>query len=164
MEPWLDFFIIIGLQLLLLLFIAFQKRAFREITPYLLAHIALQGIVFGVMFDLLIGKYAGVFDYALGFGPLFLIINGALSYGLWIATIFLLRPERFFRFYLSTISIGGLYEFANYFFPVWTWKFSSNFLSQEALVIFVAYCGLSLPTALLLSLTMKARFRALSLK
>ena len=117
----------------------------------------------GISFDLLFGKYLGIFDNILGFGPKFLLINAVMSYGLMMTTIWLLRSEQFFMFYAWTICVGVIYEFINYFFPVWSWKFTENFVYQELVLIFAAYFSLAVLLSIILSLTTGARFKYLNL-
>lgn len=164
MNPWADFAAVIFVQLLAFLFLAYKKQAFKRVTLSLIAKSAVLGVVFGIVFDLAIGKYLGVFDYALHFGVLFLIINGGLSYGLWILTIQLLQNERFLAFCGWTIAIGLVYEIANYFFTVWIWTFDGSFLYREAVVIFAAYCGLAILAALASTISTKMRYRAFRIR
>ena len=151
---------IICVQLLVFLVIAHKKRILKKITPRHIVISSALGVAFGIAFDLLVGRYLGIFDYVLGFHPLFLFVNGALSYGLWFLTIQLLQSERFLSFCGWTIAIGLVYETANYFFPVWAWTFDGSFLFQESVVILAAYCGLAILAAVTASLTTQARFRA----
>ncbi len=160
MSPWANFLAVVCVQLLFFLFLAYRKRAFKKVTPGLLVRSVALGVVFGIAFDLLVGKYLGVFDYALHFDPLFLAINGGLSYGLWILTVQLLQAERFLSFFAWTIAIGAAYEIADYFYPVWAWSFGGGFLYQESIVILAAYCGLALLAAFAVSRTTRIRFRA----
>lgn len=163
MSSWTNFLVVICMQLLFFLFLAHKKRAFKQITLGLLVKSVVLGAVFGIAFDLLVGKYLGIFSYALHFDTLFLIINGVLSYGLWVLTVQLLQSERFLSFCAWTIAIGLVYEVTNRFYPVWSWTFSGSFLYQESVVILAAYCGLGILTALAASLTMQTQFRAFKL-
>ncbi len=113
---------------------------------------------------MIFGRYLGIFGYGMDLGPAFLIVNGALSYGLMIATVLLLRSESFLRFYLWTVVLGIVYELVNHFYPVWFWTFNSNFLYQEIVLVFAAYCGLALLIAVMLSLTTHRYFPALEHK
>ncbi|MFM2330964.1 MAG: hypothetical protein RLZZ26_471 [Candidatus Parcubacteria bacterium] len=144
MEHWLNFSVVVGVQLLFFLFVAYQKSAWRAITPKLVVQGVCVGTLFGVFFDVLVGKYLGVFSYALGFSLSFLIVNGALSYGLTVITIALLKPESFLRFYVWAVALGVVYEIANHLHPVWFWMFSSDVVYREAVVVFAAYPGLAL--------------------
>ena len=164
LNPWIDFFAVIGIQLLFFLFLAYEKKAVKKITLPLIIKSIIVGVIFGIAFDLVAGKYLGIFRYALHFDPLFLVINGGLSYGLWLLTVQLLQSERFLPFCAWTIAIGSVYEVANHFYPVWQWTFGGSFLYQESVVILAAYCGLAMLAALAASLMTQTRFRAFKLK
>jgi hypothetical protein len=164
MSPWSNFIVVICAQLVIFLFLAYKKKATLKIRPRIVLKSIAVGTVFGIAFDVVVGKYLGIFNYVLHFDPLFLIINGALSYGLWILTIQLLQSERFISFCTWSIGIGLVYEIVNYFYPVWIWTFGGSFLYQESLVIFIAYCGLAILAALTASFTMKTPFKAFALK
>lgn len=119
------------------------------------------GVVFGVVFDLVVGSSFGVFNYHLGYGLAFLTLNGAVSYTLMMATVTLLRDEPFFKFYAWIAILGALYEIANGLFPVWIWEFADNVLIQESVLIFAAYFGLATCMAITLRLIYGTRFRFL---
>lgn len=155
MSHWTNFLVVISAQLVLLLLLAYSKQGLKKITFTFVLQSLFLGIVAGIIFDLVVGKYIGIFDYALDFTPMFLVLNGALSYGIWILTIRMLQSERLLQFFVWTVLIGLIYEVVNYFFRVWYWTFEGSFLYQEAVVIFVAYCGLGLLTTLWLSITTK---------
>ena len=155
MSHWTNFLVVISAQLVLLLLLAYSKQGLKKITFTFVLQSLFLGIVAGIIFDLVVGKYIGIFDYALDFTPMFLVLNGALSYGIWILTIHILQSERLLQFFVWTVLIGLIYEVVNYFFRVWYWTFEGSFLYQEAVVIFVAYCGLGLLTTLWLSITTK---------
>jgi hypothetical protein len=117
------------------------------------------GLVFGVTFDLVLGYWLGIFSYALGFSPLFLIFNGFFAYGLFFATVYALRRASFRTFYVWSVGIGFICEFVNMIFPVWTWHFASSFLLEETVILFAAYMGLMLTAAALWRLVARVRFR-----
>ncbi|MBU6323338.1 hypothetical protein KGQ55_01480 [Patescibacteria group bacterium] len=160
MNPWLDFFAVVSVQFFFFMFLAYRKRAFNEITLGLVGRSVAAGLIFGIAFDLAVGKYLGVFEYALRFEPLFLVLNGALSYGLWMLTIRLLRDESFLSFFAWTIAIGAVYEIADYLYPVWTWTFGGGFLFQESIVLLAAYCGLAMLAAFVATYATRTTFRA----
>jgi hypothetical protein len=164
MNPWINFFVVICVQLLFFLILLYQKRTFKTITPGLILKSVAAGVVFGMAFDLLVGRYLGIFSYALHFQPLFLVINGTLSYGLWFLTLWLLQSERFLSFCGWNIALGLVYEVTNHFYPVWSLTFGGSFLYQASMVILVEYCGLALLVAFVASLTKQAQFRAFTLK
>lgn len=141
---WTDFLAVITIQWALFAGVALVRRTpVRRAAGILLGSIAL-GAVFGIAFDLVVGKTLGVYTYRAGFALPFLVINGALSYGALCATVWLVRRERFWRFYLITTAVGAAYELANRLFPVWSWTFAGSPLAQEAIVILAAYCALAL--------------------
>lgn len=156
-----DFAIMIFVQAVLLWFVAHRRGMVRELNVSFFKRTAIFGICFGVPFDLVIGSHAGVFEYVLGFNLVFLVVNGALSYGLWAATIMLLRNVSLLLFWKWTATIGAAYEIANYFFPVWRWTFGSAFV-EEMVVIAAAYTGLALLIVVALTLTTRLRFKLLA--
>mgnify|MGYP003395468573 CR=1 FL=1 len=161
MNPWANLTIVIGTQLLIFLFI-YYRREKKHLSEILFKSL-IMGICFGIPFDLIFGKYLGIYDYVLGFGLIFLFVNGLASFGLWIATVWLLRSRSFSHFCYSTICIGMIYELTNYFFPVWSWQFAGSFIYQELVVIIALYFGLAILVAILISLTTKQRFEFLKL-
>ena len=52
----------------------------------------------------------------------FLLLNAVLSYGIYAATILLLRLQPL-HFCIATLFIAALYEFANVYLRVWEWQF-----------------------------------------
>ncbi len=137
-----NFFIVISVQLLFFLihYIAVERK--HNLLSILLKGIVI-GVPFGILFDLLIGNYAGIFKYHLGFEVWFLIINGLLSYGVMVANVFLLHNHSLKHALAWSVALACTYELTNYFFPVWEWTFSSTIL-EYVLVIFFAYFGLTL--------------------
>jgi hypothetical protein len=163
MSPWGNFVVVVCAQFLVFLLLAYKKRAAQKITPRLVVINSAVGLVFGIALDLFAGKYLGNFSYALHFDPVFLIINGLLSYGLWILTLQLLRQNTFLSFYAWTVSVGFVYEVANYFYPVWSWTFGGGFWYQESIVVIVVYSGGAMLIAFTESLTTRAKFHAFKL-
>jgi hypothetical protein len=122
-EAWLNFSIVILVQFtLFVLFAIFQKRL--SSTPTILVHGLIIGTVIGFLYDLILGKYFGLFSYSLGFDTYFLIINATLAYGIFVASVLLLQKVNivYFVFWLSLLIM--VYETANYYFPVWTYEFT----------------------------------------
>jgi hypothetical protein len=159
MEMWVDFALLIAIQVGFLLFVAYKKEAFAELRPGFLAKSALIGLVFGVAFDLIFSWYLQIFGYHLGLKPEFIILNGLLSYGVMAANVLLLRNERILRFYAWAVAIGVVYELANYVFPVWYWEFTDTFLYEQAVLIFAAYFGLALMMLLSTAIVTRTRFK-----
>lgn len=145
-EAWFNFSTVILVQFLLFIVHAWYEKRLREVPRILGLSIAI-GVPFGIVFDLIVGKFFSLYDYELGFGLFFLTVNGALSYGLMQANALLMERVRFFHFYVWTIVVGLVYEVTNHFFRVWTWDFSSVWL--ETLVVHAfGYIGLATLMAL----------------
>ncbi len=139
---WFDFSIVILVQFLLFIVHAWYEKRLRDV-PRVLGQSFLIGIAFGIPFDLIVGKFFGLYSYELGFGLYFLIINGALSYGLMQANTLLMQRVRLPHFYVWTIVVGLVYEITNYFFRVWTWEFAS--VRTELLIVHsVGYISLAI--------------------
>lgn len=157
MNPWIDFSVVMVVQLVL--FFVFRywiapKKPFAKILFFSM----LIGVPFGVIFDLIIGGYAGVYDHVLGFGYLFLFFNGLFSHGFMMTTVALWSKVTFWRFYLYSVCLGVLYEITNHFFRIWEWTFFEQSFLEYLLVVLLAYCGLSLFMALALVLFRVERF------
>lgn len=144
MGNWAHFFAVVSVQCLFCVLVLSRSQISRKISASFVSSSLIAGIVFGVPFDLFFGKYLGVFRYVSGFVFPFLIVNGALSYGLMILTVRFFDTKSFLRFYAWTVALGIVYELVNYVFPVWLWQFSGGFAYREGVVIFAAYGGLSL--------------------
>lgn len=124
MEGWLNFGVLIFVQLLLFLFVAYSFKTKPADLLRTLGVGILIGIPFGLSFDLMLGKFFGLASYVLGFGVSFLIINATLSYGIFTATVLLLRKIPLYSFVLFIIFITAVYEIINIFFRVWIWEFN----------------------------------------
>jgi hypothetical protein len=145
-ELWFSFAIVILVQFILFIVHAGYEKRLREVPRVLGLGIVI-GIPFGILFDLIVGKFLGLYYYELGFGLPFLAINGALSYGIMQANTLLMEHVRFRHFYIWTIIVGLVYEITNHFFRVWTWDFSTAPI--ETLVVHVfGYIGLAICMAL----------------
>ena len=158
MGDWSNFCIVIAAQFLFLLIVAYKKRGLKSVTKRLLLQSMALGVLFGISFDLLVGKYFGVFDYRLGFQPVFLVVNGALSYGLMIATVSLLRAERLARLYGWVVALAVIYELVNHYYSVWRWTFVGNYWLAEAVAVVVLYFGLAILLGTTLTLTTGVHF------
>jgi hypothetical protein len=163
MSPWASFLAIIAMQFAVFLALAYKKSAHVSLTKRIVVMGIVAGALFGIAFDLIVGQYLGIFNYHLGFELPFLLVNGALSYGLWMLTVLLLQRDRLIAFCGRVIFIGFVYEVSNYFFPVWAWTFGGSFLYQEGVVIIAGYCGLAALMALVATFATKTRFRAFSI-
>jgi hypothetical protein len=161
MSDWAHFYSVVGVQLIVFLLLAYQKRSVGRISVGMFFKCVVLGALFGIGFDVLFGQQLGIFGYSLGFDPGFLAINGVLSYGLWFATVQLLRSEELLSFYIYSTAVALIYEVTNYFAPVWSWTFGDSGLFQEFVVTFFAYAGLALLVAAVSSLVLRTKFRAL---
>ena len=85
---------------------------------------ALTGIVVGMPLDLIFGKYLGLATYLLGFSPFFLLLLGALGWGLFAANILLMQQARLLHFFFWAMFVAGVSEVINLFFPLFTYPFS----------------------------------------
>ena len=156
-EYWINFVVVISVQCLLFVVHAHYEKKIQHV-PRILLYSATIGMCFGVAFDLLIGKYIGIFSYMLGFSYSFLIVNGALSYGLMLANTLLMKDAHPFHFYLWSVCVGSVYEITNFFFPVWSWEFGTPEF-EYFVVIALAYCGLAYLMALTAHFCMGTNFR-----
>lgn len=141
-DPMVNFWIVIFVQLTFFILVAFHLNKANKIIKYLLLGMII-GLPFGVVFDLLISEYVGVFSYYLGFTKDFLVINAIFSYGLMVSTVALIKNLRIIPLYLWSVLIGCVYELINYLSPVWEWTFG-GFLYELVVVIGAAYFGLML--------------------
>ncbi len=155
-EAWISFGVVILVQFVLLILHAWYENRLAELPKILVWSICI-GIIFGILFDLVMGKYVGLYSYELGFGMLFLTINGALSYGLMQANTLLMQRARLLHFYVWTLIIGMVYEVTNSFFTVWTWEFSTP-LIELLIVHAVGYIGLATLMATIWHIFLKHRF------
>ena len=121
-EAWLHFTVIVSVQMLLLIVHAYSAGRLADV-PRLFGWGALIGVAVGVPFDLVVGQFFEIHSYALGFSLYFLVINAALSYGLFVANTLLLQHVRLPYFCLWTVIMMAVYEITNHFFRVWTWEF-----------------------------------------
>ncbi len=142
---WLHFTVVFFLQLLLFLAHAYYEKKLADI-PHVLWQGAITGIVFGPLFDL-IGKYLGLFSYALGFSPFFLALNAILLYGLFFANIMLMRHARLLHFCIWTTVVVAVFEITNVFIRLWTYTFAVPSL-EYFIIAFGAPLGLTMIIAL----------------
>ncbi len=152
-----DFSIVIIIQFIFFITQAFLMGKKEEILLSLKQGMII-GLPFGIAFDLIIGRFAGVFEYQIGFGIWFLIMNGIFSYGLMCANVLLLKDFSFNHVYLWSILLGGVYEIVNYLFPVWEWTFGSTNL-EYSVVVLIAYTGLTWIMMFVLRIFFKINFR-----
>lgn len=140
MHGWLAYTAVIVVQALLLLFVAYRQRSLRGLGRVTVTSM-LSGIVLGVVTDLVLVAYLGVYSYFLPFTSLFLVINGALAYGLMTATVRLIPLQPFLPFCAWALLICAVYELANLAFPVWHWSFFESMFVLQLLGVVAIYCG-----------------------
>lgn len=140
-EHLFNFSIVIIVQLLFFIIHAATAGEIKNIKKYLLLG-GITGLVFGILFDLVVGLEIGIFTYTIGFPLWFLVINGILSYGFMIANVFLLHDHSVTHMFLWSFALGIVYEITNFFLPVWEWTFGHIWF-EYAVVIGAAYFGLT---------------------
>lgn len=148
---------VISMQTLVFCMLAYKEKVSPKNVRIILLQSFSLGFVFGVPFDLFIGKFVGIFTYTLGFTTSFLLPNGILSYGLWAATVILLAKKKLFSFLLHVSLIAVIYEITNVFFPVWQWTIHPVLWLEIGIVLF-GYFGLALLGALIARLIYKIHF------
>ncbi len=116
------------------------------------------GLAVGLATDLIWGKHFGLFTYYLGFEPSFLFLNAALSYGLWIANVFLLHNQSLEHVIIWSLLLGFVYEAANFFYPVWQWTFASP-ITEYLVVTILASIVFTWLMMLTLRILYKIRFK-----
>ncbi|MEK7638555.1 MAG: hypothetical protein AAB388_00160 [Patescibacteria group bacterium] len=119
---WLNFSIVVLIQLVFFVLFANYQKRLPEV-PKILVYGIIVGAVIGLTYDLVLGKYFGLVSYLLGFGANFLLVNAALSYGLFVASILLMQKVSTIHFTIWLSILVAVYETANYFFPVWAYEF-----------------------------------------
>lgn len=161
---WFDFTVVIFVQFILFVILfLFSSENNKGLNFWkILLFSCLIGLPFGILFDKLIGEFASVYNYKLGFDITFLAANGLLSYGFMFATVAILNKCNFLKFYFLTVLISLIYEPTNYFFNVWEWTFSTTQLYAYFIVCLFAYTGLSLLIALTLHTLRIRRFAFLN--
>ncbi len=149
MEAWLDFAILGLAALLLFIVCAFLEKRSSDALRLLLISIP-TGIVLGLVSDVALW---GAYTYPLGYGLFYLVLNAAVVYGLFVATVLLLQRVRLLRFCIWVMALVVVYEITNYYFLVWTYEvtpflgwLSFVILGYFATAVFVAvvahvFCG-----------------------
>ena len=161
LEAWLNFAVVIFAQFLFFIAQAYYTKKLSAVPRILGVGVCI-GIVMGLLYDLVLGKFFGLASYTLGFGVVFLIINGALSYGLFAASTLLMQRARLRDFFPWLIALIAVYEITNYFFRVWTWEFEHMlvyFPSIEfLLILLIGYFGGAMFVAMLSHTFLGRRF------
>lgn len=130
MSAWIDFAAVGLAELTLFFACAFFEKRIQDI-PRLLSLGIIIGIPLGLLSDLVLW---GTYTYPLGYGLLYLVLNAAVVYGLFAATILLLQRARLVRFSFWIAAMIAIYEATNHFFLVWTYEITP-FLGLLAFVV-----------------------------
>jgi hypothetical protein len=157
----LNFAIVIAAQFIFLLIHAIAVGETEKLPKYILRGMLI-GLPFGILFDLIAGKWLGVFDYELGFTWWFLIINGAFSYGLACANVLLLYHHNVAHVYLWAVALGAFYEIVNFMFAVWNWTFYANPVWEYLIVILLLYPIFVLGLVVILGIVYRGHYRVLN--
>lgn len=120
-ELWFNFAVTVCVQILLLIIYAYFTKRLSEI-PRILTSAAITGLVVGLLSDFIWGKYFGLWSYTLGFGTFSLMLTAVLVYGLFAASVLLMRSVRLLHFFTWTMVMMMVYESINYFFRVWNYE------------------------------------------
>lgn len=156
-EAWLNFSIVIFIQFLLFVIHAYYEKKLSDV-PRILGKGVLSGIVLGLLFDLIFGKFFSLFSYTLGFGVLFITFNAALFYGLFVANILLMQQVRLQHFYIWTMVVGAVTEITNLFVSLWSWEFASLPLIEYLIVLSAGYFGVAILIATVWHIFLGNRF------
>lgn len=156
-EVWINFAIALFVQLLLFIAHALYEKKLSD-AARILGQGILGGIVLGLLFDLVLGKFSGFFSYALGFGLFFLILNAALFYGLFVANTLLMQQARVLHFYIWSMVVAAVSEITNLFVPLWTWKFASVPPIEYVIVLSAGYFGVAILVAAVWHVFFRRRF------
>ena len=122
-QLWFYFAVNVFTQLLIFLIYAHSEKRLADV-PRLLALGLLSAIIPGPLCDLIGGKYLGLGEYALGFGPLSLTMNTVFMYSIFAAYILLMQKTRILQFCIWIFVYAAVFEVTNLFFPMWTWAFA----------------------------------------
>lgn len=160
-EVWMNYAIFIAVQILIFITHAVYENRLKD-TPRLLGLGVLIGIGVGLFFDIIFGKFFGLFSYGLGFGYSSLILNAVVLYGLFVADILLLQNARLVYAVLWISMITVVYEGINLFFPVWTWELVLPQITH-IVVILIIYFGGAITVAAIGQIMFKYRFRLIDI-
>jgi hypothetical protein len=153
MEPWVDFATVGVAALILFIICAFWEKRAPD-APRLLLIGIVAGIPLGLLSDFVLW---GTYNYPLGYGLLYLTINAAVIYGLFVATILLLQRVRLLHFSAWIVAVVAVYEGADYLFPVWAYKVTP-FLGWLSFIL-IGYFATAFFIALVAHLLFRYRFQ-----
>ena len=143
---WLNFAAMFLVQIFLFIVHAYFEKRLADV-PRILWQGALSGIVPGLLCDLIFGKYLGLATYALGFGPLFLILNAVLLYGIFAANVLMMQHARLLHFCIWTTVVVTFFEITNLFTLSYTYAFAVPSL-EYIIVAFVGPLGVAIVISL----------------
>ena len=156
MELWLNFVVVGLVAFFLFMVCVFREQRYSD-APRLLLLGILTGVPLGLLSDFAL---RGTYTYPLGYGLLYLILNAAVVYGLFVATVLALQRVRFLRFSIWIIAIMAVYEITNHVFPVWGYKVSP-FLGWLSFVL-VGYFATAIFIALIGHMIFGYRFQLIN--
>ena len=139
-EAWLNFAVVIFVQLLLFIVHAYYEKRLVGVLR-ILERGVVSGIALGLFFELVLGKIFGLWLNTLGFDVLFLTLNIALLYGLFAANTLLMQQARLAHFYIWTMIVGAVSEITNLFFPMFAWGFAYLPPVEYLFVLSIGYFG-----------------------
>lgn len=151
-------FIVVSVIQFIFLSIHYYFAKGSKLSIKQLCEALLIGLTVGLATDLIWGKHFGLFTYYLGFEPWFLFINATLSYGLWIANVFLLHKQSLKHVIIWSLLLGFTYEAANFCYPVWKWTFADP-ITEYLVVIILASSMFTWLMMLTLRILYKIRFK-----
>ncbi len=126
-DAWINFYLIALVAFFAFMLIAYFCQANRRQITQALVYGVLSGLIVGVLSDLLWGKFFGLWSYTLGYEVLPLVVNAVLVWGLFSATVLIMKKLKFAQFFVGIMIMMIAYETANYFLDVWTYEFSLPF-------------------------------------
>lgn len=156
MDAWIDFAIVGCAALLLFIVCAFTEKRGSDALRILLLGIPL-GTALGLLSDFVL---SGTYTYPLGYGVPYLILNAAVVYGFFTATVLLLQRAPLLRFCIWILAMIAAYEIPNHFFPVWTYEVTP-FLGWLSFVL-VGFFATAGCIALVSHFCFRYRFRCIS--
>jgi hypothetical protein len=158
LEHLLNFGVVVLVQLIFFIVHSIAVGEGRTILKHLGQGILL-GLPFGIVFDLVIGNGFTMYEYELGFTWWFLLINGVFSFGFMMANVRLLYHHTLKHMYVWSMGLAIVYEITNYFFPVWKWTFIPSTALEYAVVVLLAYAGITALMMLALKTIYRVHFR-----
>jgi len=122
-DIWINFSLVVLIQFSFFFITALYYKKLKEV-PLILLYGFIIGTIVGLLYDLALGKYLGLFSYSFGFEIPYLLLNASISYGLFVASVLLLQTIRTLHFTIWLSALVIVYEITNLYFPVWTYGFT----------------------------------------